>query len=97
MILLNKGDSGSYVFMLQLALARAGEAPGEMDGIFGERTLQATQSFQQKQNLVPDGIVGRKTFAALRPYLVGYTTYQVQPGNTVFALAQRFGSSVALI
>ena len=50
MILLNKGDSGSYVFMLQLALARAGEAPGKMDGIFGERTLQATQSFQQKQS-----------------------------------------------
>lgn len=97
MILINKGDSGSYVYMVQLALSRAGESPGSIDGIFGEKTRLAVQSFQKRENLVPDGIVGRKTFAALRPYLVGYTTHRVRAGDTVFSLSRQFNSSVALI
>ncbi|HPI18847.1 MAG TPA: M15 family metallopeptidase [Candidatus Kapabacteria bacterium] len=32
------------------------------DGVFGERTLQATILFQKKHNLQPDGVVGNKTF-----------------------------------
>ena len=97
MILINKGDSGSYVYMVQLALSRAGFHPGPIDGIFGERTRRATVQFQQAKGLVPDGIVGRHTFAAMRPYLTGYTTYVIQPGDTVAGIAARLSSTDALI
>lgn len=36
------------------------------DGYFGPVTEQAVRDFQLKHNLVPDGIAGRKTLAALR-------------------------------
>ncbi|MBE9076804.1 N-acetylmuramoyl-L-alanine amidase [Romeria aff. gracilis LEGE 07310] len=36
-----------------------------VDGIFGSRTEAAVREFQRKHSLVPDGIVGPKTWAAL--------------------------------
>lgn len=97
MILLRKGDSGSYVSMLQLALTRSGEDPGPADGIFGEQTYQSVLAFQKKKGLSQTGFVGKNTFLALRPFLVGYTTHVLQAGDTVFSLARQYNSSEALI
>jgi peptidoglycan hydrolase-like protein with peptidoglycan-binding domain len=36
-----------------------------IDGNFGFRTREAVVAFQRKQNLLPDGIVGLKTWADL--------------------------------
>lgn len=61
--------SGREVAEIQRALWRAGFPPGPVDGIFGEHTLKAVKSFQRARGLVPDGIVGPRTWAKLRPLL----------------------------
>ncbi|MBI4549667.1 MAG: peptidoglycan-binding protein [Candidatus Omnitrophica bacterium] len=58
----------AQVATLQRALWRAGFRPGRVDGIFGSQTLRAVKSFQRSKGLTPDGIVGSRTWAKLRPY-----------------------------
>ncbi len=62
---LNQGDRGPSVKRLQELLLAAGFNPGAIDGIFGPKTEGAVLAFQKSRNLVPDGIVGVKTWTAL--------------------------------
>ena len=50
---------------IQLALKDKGLNPGEIDGVWGRKTIAAVKQFQSQQGLTPDGIVGPKTKAAL--------------------------------
>ncbi len=97
MMILKEGDTGSLVQTMQLALKRSGHSPGATDGIFGSKTKAATIGFQQSNNLVPDGIIGRLTFEKLRKFLTGYTTYVIKPGDTINKIAAEFNSTEALI
>lgn len=60
--------SRKETYEIQTALARAGYAPGDIDGQFGPSTVRAVQAFQRYHGLKPDGIVGKKTMARLKPY-----------------------------
>ena len=62
---LRKGDSGEAVRELQERLNQIGYDCGEADGKFGTRTKNAVVRFQTERGLDPDGVVGRKTWAAL--------------------------------
>ncbi|ADY57486.1 Peptidoglycan-binding domain 1 protein [Syntrophobotulus glycolicus DSM 8271] len=62
---LRRGSRGSSVRTLQTRLNNQGFNPGPIDGIFGSRTQAAVIAFQNSRCLSPDGIVGRKTWAAL--------------------------------
>ena len=53
-------DRGSDVAEMQTILGI------EVDGRFGPKTLLAVEKFQSDNGLVPDGIVGKNTWAALR-------------------------------
>ena len=86
------GDDGLFVQYLQTALLRSGEYPGDTDGIFGRRTERALVRFQDRFGLRADGIVGRLTWAALYPYLVGSAFAVIGEGETVEALAERLGT-----
>lgn len=94
---LRYGSQGPFVQYLQLALMRAGFAPGAIDGIFGTRTLDALVKFQRAYGLVDDGIAGPDTWAALYPYLAGYMVHVARAGDSYYTLAGRYGTSVSAI
>ncbi len=64
-VLSQYGSTGSEVRQIQTKLKNWGYYTGEVDGIFGSKTLSAVRSFQQKNGLAVDGIVGPKTLAAM--------------------------------
>ena len=91
------GDRGPYVEMLQLALTRADTAPGWIDGQFGPATRRALITFQQRNGLVPDGIVGPQTAQALTPYLTGFVPVTIRAEDTFYRLARRYGTTTEAI
>ena len=62
---LRKGDSGDSVRELQERLNTLGYDCGSADGKFGTKTRDAVIRFQKANGLEADGVVGRKTWAAL--------------------------------
>ncbi len=62
---LARGSQGRMVSDLQQRLIGAGFPCGAADGIFGPKTNRAVFAFQEANGLVADGIVGRRTWAAL--------------------------------
>ncbi|MFI6960457.1 peptidoglycan-binding protein [Streptomyces sp. NPDC050255] len=61
------GEQGERVSQVQCMLANRRYLPWEaVDGVFGARTLAAVQRFQADHPpLVPDGLVGPRTWSAL--------------------------------
>ena len=83
-------------------------APAQ-DGNFGRETQEAVIAFQRAAGLEPDGMVGPLTWQALyQTYLGaesvippnpdnGFTEYIVRSGDTLWLLAQRYGTTVDAI
>ena len=65
------GARGDDVKKIQQRLKNWGYYSGAVDGVFGSGTLAAVKSFQRKNGLAADGIVGPKTAAALGISLAG--------------------------
>jgi peptidoglycan hydrolase-like protein with peptidoglycan-binding domain len=93
------GDFGLDVSVVQFLLAHDGYYRGALDGYFGPRVLNAVRAFQRHRGLSADGVVGPQTLAALaarhraalsRPQQL----YVVQPGDSLTALAARFGTTM---
>ncbi len=59
------GSTGGEVSEIQSRLKEWGYYNGAVDGIFGTATKNAVIKFQKANGLVPDGIVGSKTLAAM--------------------------------
>lgn len=64
--LLRRGDSGAAVATWQWRLVQALGRPLDVDEHFGPVTEEATRAFQQAHGLVPDGVVGPASRAAMR-------------------------------
>ena len=56
---IRRGASGEFVQQVQ------GKVGVDADGNFGPKTEAAVRAFQRAHSLVPDGIVGPKTWTAL--------------------------------
>ena len=85
------GSRGNAVLLLQLALKRQGAYKGELDGIFGTRTLNAVRRLQTASGLKPDGVAGPNTWDEAEKYLYGFVSVRLRPGDTFFRLARRYG------
>ena len=59
------GSSGNAVTNLQTILTQMGYDPKAVDGKFGPNTEKAVIQFQEKNDLVKDGKVGKNTWAKL--------------------------------
>ena len=60
------GDKGEEVEEVQRLLIAKNYLSGEVDGDFGDATLQALKQFQADNNLDADGICGAETLKLLR-------------------------------
>lgn len=65
MATIKAGSKGENVKLLQQELNFAGFDCGMVDGAFGIKTKKAVKAYQKACNLAVDGIVGKKTWAAL--------------------------------
>lgn len=59
------GSRGNEVTQIQTKLKRWGYYNGSVDGIYGNKTVEAVKYFQRKNGLTVDGIAGSKTLAAM--------------------------------
>lgn len=66
---LRRGVRGEAVEQLQRALRAAGIYTMSIDGIFGAGTEVAVRGFQRREHLTVDGLVGKRTWTALEPYM----------------------------
>lgn len=65
-MILHHGDRGAEVSQLQLHLKAAGYDPGDIDGVYGDRTAAAVLAFQaDRPDLDDDGVAGPMTLGAL--------------------------------
>ncbi|MEU0428582.1 peptidoglycan-binding protein [Streptomyces canus] len=60
------GATGADVAEAQCLLRRAGISPGGIDGMFGPLTLRAVRTFQDRAGLTVDGMLGPRSWKALR-------------------------------
>ena len=59
------GSRGAEVTQIQTKLKRWGYYKGNIDGIYGSKTLEAVKYFQRKNGLKVDGIAGKQTLEAM--------------------------------
>jgi LysM repeat protein len=99
-------DFGWDVSVLQFVLARSGFYRGALTGYFDRTTAVALRHFQRTERLPADAVVGPRTLSAIvrtssvpvrpRPATKrSSVVYLVRPGDSLTAIAARFGTSVA--
>ncbi len=81
MRILQRGDTGSDVRLLQTALIRAGYDPGQVNGVFGAQTERAVKQFQRVLGLNEDGVVGSRTWSFLEPFALEPDTDVLRRGS----------------
>lgn len=64
-VIIKRGSSGTYAYLIQFILAAKGFYFGKMDGDFGGGTENSVISFQRSRNLSDDGVVGANTWFQL--------------------------------
>lgn len=94
---LRLGSRGPNVKLIQSLLNRIGYNAGAVDGVFGAQTQRAVIAFQRDNGLTPDGIVGPATWNVFNRLLLGYDTYTIRAGDTLFNIANRYYTTVNAI
>ena len=105
--MLKRGMVGFDVSVLQFLLAERGFPPRFLNSDFGTATERLVRRFQRRAGLPPDGIVGRRTRAALlghrkkkqRPVVrrAQARKHVVRPGETLTSIAARAGTTVSAL
>lgn len=82
---------------IQALLKKMGYNIDAVDGIFGPQMRDAVIEFQERFGLTPDGVIGPNTNRVLERLLSGYDLYVIRPGDTFYAIAQKYGTRPELI
>lgn len=85
---LRRGSRGELVKQVQTKLKSWGYYSGAIDGIFGSGTESAVKAFQRKNGLTADGIVGKKTAAALGINIDGGSSQAASNSGNLYLLAR---------
>ena len=106
---LQRGDFGWNVAVLQFLLTRRGVYSGALDGYMGKETTAALARYQRLMHLQADAVVGPRTLSAIvhrdrvpvrvhvqraKTTLVAATVHVVHVGDTLTAIAVAHGTSV---
>ncbi len=83
------GSRGNEVIQIQTKLKRWGYYNGNIDGIYGSKTVAAVKWFQRKNGLTADGIAGSKTLAAMGIYNSSNTNSSTTNSSTDLNLLAR--------
>jgi len=105
--LLEKGNFGWDVSVLQFVLTRDHLYHGALDGYMDASTVKALRQFQSRAKLQVDGIAGTRTLASLavrarvpvRMVAVAerFQVYVVRPGDSLTSIAHRYTTTVAAL
>jgi peptidoglycan L-alanyl-D-glutamate endopeptidase CwlK len=88
--ILREGDQGPDVVELQNRLKAQGFPSGAIDGDFGPGTTAAVIAFQRSEGLLPDGVVGPRTAAALGVAKPNLPPAVAMPDITIGIVAKMF-------
>jgi LysM repeat protein len=104
---LRPGDFGLDVSVLQFLLTRRGDYTGALDGYLGKETAAALRRYQRQLHLSSDAVMGPRTLSAIvhrdrvpvrvRPASSPSAVHIVQSGDTLTALAARYGTTIAAL
>lgn len=92
--ILRLGSRGPEVREIQSILKVLGYYGGAVDGVFGPQTQESVRSFQRNFGLTADGVVGAATYRVLERFMRGYDVYTIKPGDTLYAIARRYYTSL---
>ncbi|MBW9171884.1 peptidoglycan-binding protein [Clostridium estertheticum] len=87
---LKVGSKGTVVSEIQALLNKLGYVVGEVDGIYGPKTFEAVKKFQKYFGLLPTGDVDDDTYKLMNRFLLGYDTYRIKSGDTLYLIAKRY-------
>lgn len=59
------GSSGTEVYNIQRKLSAWGYYSGDIDGVYGSKTVESVKKFQRNNHLTADGVAGPETLAKL--------------------------------
>ncbi len=88
---LKKGSTGDSVEILQKKLNEYMDCSLDVDGIFGNKTYACVVKFQDRYNLNPDGIVGKKTCKKLNSNLeiISDENTSISDGNYIVVTSDK--------
>lgn len=64
-VVIKKGASGTFVYLVEFILSARGYYFGSMDAIFGSGLKASVKSFQKEKGLTADGVIGPNTWYKL--------------------------------
>lgn len=94
---MNNNLSNSEIQFIQSILKKLGYYDGLIDAIIGEKTQNAIRLFQEQENLPVTVELDSETMNVLNKYLLGFETYSIKEGDTLYSIANNNNSSVQSI